>query len=571
MNVSIKNLQFLTMAPPIWNFLLLASFLAGRNLASPQFEKIGSIYGMSSLAHLHVEVNISQIYETAAKLTKAVDRVETQLENVRPDGRCGPKFPQNGRTSHCRLNSMYPCCSTEGLCIGDVNHHTCLHHGTLVNNRKLLLKEVNELKLSMNDLADILQPNDSRHKRSVVNVNLDLGNVFMHVMNGIASIFNYNQMNHLKTAQKNMIKNIKILEDRMNKVYKAFLNLEFNVHDLTESVYDNSRTLAISAVITETTDVVRRISKAVIHLNSGIISPEILPVEDVDVLLPALKNQIHNEGYSLEPTETIQVYSQPFSFMIENGILDLFIHFKAFNPFQLFSLWQYIDLPFFVDEEPVRITDPHRFLAVNEETEMVMVLQNLDDCDELRSAQRELLCPKTPILKNYEDLCLPSLFTSGNLKNCAFEKTQRLASWFVSLIGSIAVFLPETTTLIKTCRGGPTTTENVSAGVHFLNHSASCAVHSDHFWLPSQPQLVNHSIALHSVRLKFESLPEIVSEKQPLQNSTEFPALEMTPENSSIHEVSQTIFITITFMLVVSIIGFILFLTFSKPTNTVPC
>ena len=559
------------MAPPIWNLLLLAFFLAGRNLASPQFEKVGSIYGMSSLAHLHVEVNISQIYETAANLTKAVDRVETQLENVRHDGRCGPKFPHNGRTSHCRLNSMYPCCSTEGFCIADTKHHTCVNHGTLVNNRKILLKGVNELKRSMNDLADILQPHQTRHKRSVVNVNLDLGNVFMHVMNGIASIFNYNQMNHLKTRQQHMIKNIKILEDRMNKVYKAFLNLEFNVHDMTESVYDNSRTLAISAVITETTDVVRRISKAVIHLNSGILSPEILPVEDVDELLPALKNQIHNEGYSLETTETIQVYSQPFSFMIENGILDLFIHFKAFNPLRLFSLWQYIDLPFFVDEEPVRITDSHRFLAFNEETENVMVLENLNDCYELRSDQRHFICPKTPIMKKYEDLCLPSLFTSGNLQNCAVEKTQNLASWFVSLIGSIAVFLPEPTTLIKTCRDGPTTTETVSAGVQFLNHSASCAVHSDHFWLPSQPQLVNHSIALHSVSLNIDSLPEIFSENKPLQNSTEFPALEIPPESSSIHEVSQTIFITVTFMLVVSIIGFILYLTFSKPTNTVPC
>ena len=176
------------MAPPIWNLLLLAFFLAGRNLASPQFEKVGSIYGMSSLAHLHVEVNISQIYETAANLTKAVDRVETQLENVRHDGRCGPKFPHNGRTSHCRLNSMYPCCSTEGFCIADTKHHTCVNHGTLVNNRKILLKEVNELKRSMNDLAGILQPHQARHKRSVVNVNLDLGNVFMHVMNKHSSI-----------------------------------------------------------------------------------------------------------------------------------------------------------------------------------------------------------------------------------------------------------------------------------------------------------------------------------------------------------------------------------------------
>ena len=218
------------MLPLVWNLLLWTFLLARGSRANPKFEKVGTVYGKSSLAHLHIEVNISNIYENAVHLAQAVDRIEHHLDNVRPDGRCGSKFPQNGRMSHCNLNSAFPCCNSQGVCIGDTKHHTCHNFGTLINNRKILLRKLNELKRSMNNLADTVQPDMSRYKRSVVNVNMDVGNVFMHIFQGLASIFNYHQLNSLKKDQKSLIKNMKTLEENIKKVHTSVMELELEVH-----------------------------------------------------------------------------------------------------------------------------------------------------------------------------------------------------------------------------------------------------------------------------------------------------------------------------------------------------
>ena len=224
------NLQFVIMPPPVWKLLILTLLLARGSRANPKFEKVGTVFGKSSLAHLHIEVNISNIYENAVHLAKAVDRIEFHLDNVRPDGRCGPRFPQNGRMSHCNLNSAFPCCNSEGYCISDTNHHTCHNYGTLINNRKILLRKVDELKRTMNNLADEVQPNMSRRKRSVVNVNMDVGNVFLHIFQGLASLFNYHQLNSLKKDQQNLIKNLKTLEENIKKVHRSVVELELQVH-----------------------------------------------------------------------------------------------------------------------------------------------------------------------------------------------------------------------------------------------------------------------------------------------------------------------------------------------------
>lgn len=550
------------MPPSIW-ITFLTFLLARGSRANPKFEKIGTVYGTSSLAHLHIEVNVSNIYEQAVHLVQAVDRIEHQLDNVRRDGRCGPKHLQNGRMSHCNLNSAFPCCSSEGFCISDTNHHTCANYGTLINNRKILLKKLNDLKKSMNNLADEIQNDETRHKRSVVNVNVDVGTIFMHIFNGLSSIFNSHQLNHLKKEQKNLIKNIKILEDNVKKVHQSLSELELNVHDLSKSVYDNSRTLALTEVLNETTSLVRRMTTAIINLNSGIMSQEVLPIDTVKNVLPHFQNKIANEGYTLEATQPLQVYSLPFSFVIQNGILDLFIHFLAFNPLQKFSLWQYVQLPFFVNDSAVEVIDPHEFIAINEETENVMLLESVKQCNEMKSQPQNYVCPRTPILKSPQDYCLPSLFLNGNLKPCQTTKSFSLTSWFVTLIESVAVFFPEVTTLVTSCPNKETRVETIEAGVHFLNHTGSCSIHSDNILLPSRPHITNHSVSRVSVNISdFEFIEFNSPNHFDTKNDTLIP-LEFEIENEAL-EIFQTLFSVLAFVLVSGVITLLVYFTFTK-------
>ena len=213
---------------PFW---ILINFVAGGSLANPKFEKIGKLYSQSSLAHLHVEVNISRIYETAANLTQAVDNLERKLDNVRTDGRCGEKFPKNGSTSFCNLNSNFPCCSEEGYCIGDLNHHSCVNHGTQMNNRKILREKQQKLKQRMNILADEIrsQAEDHDRRKREINVSFDVGAIFMHVVNGIVSLFNHHQISDLKQDQQHMIKTLHHLNEKINQLYASLSEMN---HDL---------------------------------------------------------------------------------------------------------------------------------------------------------------------------------------------------------------------------------------------------------------------------------------------------------------------------------------------------
>ena len=247
MNDAPHIFQSVIMPPQLWTPLILTLFLARESRANPKFEKVGTVYGKSSLAHLHVEVNISNIYENAVHLAQAVDRIEHHLDNVRPDGRCGPKFPQNGRMSHCNLNSAFPCCSSEGFCISDTKHHTCHNFGTLINNRKILLRKVDDLKRQMNNLADEVQP-ASRHKRSVINVNMDVGTVFMHIFQGLASVFNYHQLNSLKKDQQHLIKNLKTLEENIKKVHRSVIELELQVHGKSVPLFLIALTIILTLI-----------------------------------------------------------------------------------------------------------------------------------------------------------------------------------------------------------------------------------------------------------------------------------------------------------------------------------
>ena len=211
---------------------ILIIFVAGESLANPKFEKIGKLFSQSSYAHLHVEVNISRIYETAANLTQAVDELERKLDNVRSDGRCGVDFPKNGSTSFCNLNSHFPCCSEEGYCIGDLNHHSCVNHGTQMNNRRILREKQQKLKRTMNILAEEIRSqaeNHAREKREI-NVSFDVGAIFMHVVNGIVSLFNSHQISDLKQDQQHMIKTLHRLNEKINQLYASLSEMNHDFY-----------------------------------------------------------------------------------------------------------------------------------------------------------------------------------------------------------------------------------------------------------------------------------------------------------------------------------------------------
>ena len=327
--------------------------------------------------------------------------------------------------------------------------------------------------------------------------------------------------------------------------------------------------MAIAEALSETTNVVQKIVVAIIHLNSGIISPELLPISDVKVMLPSLQNKIANQGYTLETTQPLQVYNLPFSFVIQNGILDLFIHFLAFNPFQQFSLWQFVKLPFYVNDDLVEVVEQNEFIAINEETDHVMLLEGIDQCNEIQSESNQYICPKIPILKETKNQCLPSIFSLGNLDSCKIEKAEPLISWFVTLIESVAVFFPESTTLVESCPNAKTTVKTVEAGIQFLNHTSSCSVHSDHILLPSRPHLANHSVSLLSVNVTEFHLPTLSPpRKDTIENETMAPLEPFEPENTAL-EVIQTLFSVLAFALVMAVICLLMYFTFSKaPNNT---
>lgn len=327
--------------------------------------------------------------------------------------------------------------------------------------------------------------------------------------------------------------------------------------------------MAIVEALSETTNVVEKIVVAIVNLNSGIISPELLPITDVKVMLPSLQNKIANQGYTLETTQPLQVYQLPFSFVIQNGVLELFIHLLAFNPFQRFSLWQYIQLPFFVNNDLVQVNDKHKFIAINEETDHVMLLEDINQCDDVQSKSNEYVCPKIPILKEFQNLCLPSLYFHGNLASCEVEKSASLTSWFITLIESVAVFFPEITTLIRSCPNAGTTVETVDAGIHFLNHTSSCSVHSDQILLPSRPHLANHSVSLFSVNVTAFNPPTISPPRKDTNETETLAPLEPFEPEDKILEVFQTLFSVSAFILVIAIICLLIYFVFSKaPTET---
>ena len=342
-----------------------------------------------------------------------------------------------------------------------------------------------------------------------------------------------------------------------------------SIPDLSLSVFDNSRTLYVVELLTDTDQTLKDITEALVNLNAGIISPQILPPSELSVAIPALENKISTHGFTLETTSPMKVYNLPFSFAIQDGILDLLVHFHGYNPLSGFDLWQWIDLPFFVGNEIVKVEDTAKFIAVENQFDRVIVPQDMTKCPKLKVAESSFICPHAPIMKKSNGICLADLFRENKVDSCKLVPTKNVTDWFSSVKETFYVFFSQPTRVHKSCSKKHSFNEKIyPSGIHVLDNTDECSLHTDQFFLHAKPHLANHSIVLHNVTF---SLKEVFEAKSRQNFSTPAPEIELL--DYAIHspslEIFQWILTVIILIIIVSVVSFLSYLYFvTTPMKT---
>ena len=174
-------------------------------------------------------------------------------------------------------------------------------------------------------------------------------------------------------------------------------------------------------------------------------------------------------------------------------------------------------------------------MAVNEDTILYTVLENLDDCTYMRDTA---VCNSINILhKSTHNTCLFDLFSmdlQSALKTCKY-RVGRPQNFAVRLSDKeIFIFCPNQTVLTTKCYGDHTSTKTYAQGANILHLENGCRVTSHDFVFKRNRKIVEEEVAAVLVNSPAADMWNLLSQKSQEEAIKPFLKLMLQKEERGI-------------------------------------